>query len=566
MLLNSIESIGRGLKDLQRFRDIVGVFLKYGYQDLAEALYLPKALKLPIRKYREEQERLKEVSAPERLRLAFEELGPTFVKLGQILSTRPDFVPPEFIRELTKLQTGAGAIPYEDVIEVIEAELRGPVSEFFRSVHRRPLGSASIAQVHKARLKNGGVVVVKVQRPGIEEKVHIDLEIMEYLATLIEDQVEAWRIHGPVRVVEEFAKVMRQELDFRQEAGHIDRFAWQFEDDESVFVPRVYREASTSRLLTMDYVGGHKFAAIVEEEAVKVGVKDGEELATKITDLIMRQVFSHGFFHADPHPGNIHLLEDGRICFLDYGMMGFLDERSREAFVDLVRAIGTRNERNVTSALLRMTDRDGETPRPGLEGEIAAFMHQHLFRPLGELDVGLMFSQLLRITTKYELRVAPSYFVMLRSLSLTESIVKKLHPQHDVLGQAGPILRDIRLRRMNPLRLGETLLEFGLEVGGLVREFPAEARRVLNLFKRGDAKFIFHHDGLEPAVQAWDRVSNRLSFAIVLASLIIGSSLILHAKIPPLWQGIPIIGLVGFLMAAVMGFMLLIAIIRHGRM
>ena len=562
MLLNRIESIGRGIKDLQRFRDIVAVFFRYGYADIAEALHLPHALEMPIRRLSAEQDRFKDLSSPVRLRLAFEELGPTFVKLGQILSTRPDFVPGEFIKELRKLQVGASVLPYEDVIAVIESEIRAPVSTFFRSVNKRPLGAASIAQVHKARLKNGRVVVVKVQRPGIEETVHIDLQIMSRLASLIEDHLDGWKLHRPVRVVEEFAKVMRQELDFRQEAGHIDRFAWQFEGDEEVFVPTVCREASTSRLLTMDYVGGAKFSELVQIEELE----DGEALANRLTDLMMRQVFSHGFFHADPHPGNIHLLEDGRICFLDYGMMGFLDERSREAFVDLVRAIGTRNERNVTSALLRMTDRDADGAKPGLEGEIADFMHQHLFRPLGELNVGLMFSQLLAITTKFELSVAPSYFVMLKSLSLTESIVKKFHPNHDVIGQAGPILRKIRLRRLNPQRVSESLLEFGVEMGSLFRDFPGEARRALNLLKRGDAKVIFRHDGLEPAVQAWDRVSNRLSFAIVLAALIIGSSLIIHADIPPTWQGVPVVGLVGFLFAALMGFTLLIAIIRHGRM
>ncbi|MDA7680620.1 AarF/UbiB family protein, partial [bacterium] len=486
----------------------------------------------------------------------------TFVKLGQILSTRPDFVPEEFISELTKLQYGARTLDYEEVIGVIESEMRAPVSNYFKTVNRRALGAASIAQVHKARLKNGQVVVVKVQRPGIEDIVHVDLEIMAYIASLIEDHLEGWKLHRPVRVVEEFAKVMRQELDFRQEAGHIDRFAWQFESDQQVFVPKVYRDVSTSRLLTMDFVGGAKFSELVQQEEVE----GGEELASQVTDLMMRQVFSHGFFHADPHPGNIHLLDDGRVCFLDYGMMGFLDERSREAFVDLVRAIGTRNERNVTSALLRMTDRDGESPKPGLEGEIADFMHQHLFRPLGQLDAGLMFSQLLSITTKYELRVSPSYFVMLKSLSLTESIVKKFHPNHDVIGQAGPILRKIRLRRMHPGRVSETLLEFGLEMGDLAREFPGEARRVINILKHGDAKITFRHDGLEPAVQAWDRVSNRLSFAVVLAALIIGSSLIIHAEIPPMWQGVPVIGLFGFVIAALMGFTLLIAIVRHGRM
>ena len=190
MLLNRIESIGRGFKDLQRFRDIVGTFLRYGYTDLAEALHLSRVMEIPIKRYRDEQKRFEGLSSPVRLRLAFEELGPTFVKLGQILSTRPDFVPEEFIAELTKLQSGAAILPYETVIGVVEKELRAPTSEFFRSINHRPLGAASIAQVHKARLKNGKVVVVKVQRPGIDEIVQVDLEIMAYLASLVEDHLD----------------------------------------------------------------------------------------------------------------------------------------------------------------------------------------------------------------------------------------------------------------------------------------------------------------------------------------------------------------------------------------
>lgn len=563
MLIRRIENIGRTFHHLQRARDIVGVFLRYGYEDLAEKLHLPSALGVPIKRIREEQEALRDLSPAVRLRLACEALGPTFVKMGQILSTRPDLIPDPFIRELRKLQAQVAPVEFSRIRKVLADELGRPIARVFESIEEKPLGSASIAQVHKARLVDGQVVVVKVQRPDIQQVVSLDLEIMHYVAELMEDHLEGWRIHRPTAIVEEITRTLEKELDFSSEAGHIERFRRQFEGDPAVHVPEVYHHACTPRVITMEYIRGVKASKFKETRSPS---EERCRIAERVADLIMRQVFEHGFFHADPHPGNIHILSGQVICFLDFGMMGFIDQRGRETFADLIWGIARRNEVSVANALLRLAQAEDEPPRQGFEAEVADFMHQHFYRPLAEVGFARLFGELLDLTTRHHLRVPANFFIMLKSLSLMEGLVRRLNPQHDVIKQAAPLLRRLRLFRLNPARIGEGLFELSLDFATLAREFPAEVRRILSQIKTGEAKVVFKHHGLDPLIQSMDRVSNRLAFSVVLASLIIGSSLIIHTDVPPKWGEVPIIGLIGYLLSAVMGFWLLIAILRHGKM
>jgi len=563
MLMHPLERIGRTFHHAQRFRDIVRVFLKYGYEDLAHRLHLPSSLGLPTRHRREERAAIHLLSQPEKLRRACEELGPTFIKMAQILSTRPNLLPAGFAEELAKLQDSVAPVPFAEVQSVLSAELKRPLEEIFQSIDEQPLGSASIAQVHRARLVGGDNVVVKVQRPGIRKIIEVDLEIVAHLAALMENHLDGWKIHRPTAVVQQIATTLEQEIDFTAEAAHLERFTFQFATEPTVYLPKVYRDLTTARVLAMEYIDGIKASQLANLEP---GAFDRVEVARRIADLVMKQIFAHGFFHADPHPGNIHVLPGARICFLDFGMMGFLDQRGREAFADLVWGIVRRNEISVANALLKLASADQEPPRQGLETDVAEFMHQHFYRPVSELEFGRLITQLLQITTKHGLRIPADFFIMLKALSLMEGLVRRLNPQHDIINQAAPFLRQVRLSRMRPNKLFEGLFEFGLDFAEMARELPSELRRIFSLIKTGEARVIFKHDGLDPLLHSWDRVSNRLSFAIVLAALIIGSSLMVHADIPPKWNGIPVIGLIGFVIAALMGFWLLVSILRSGRM
>jgi len=563
MLFQRFRNIGAAYHQAKRLRDIAGVLLKYGYNDLAQHLPLPRAARIPLRRVREQQAEMQEISQPIRLRRACEELGPTFVKLGQLAAARTRILPLEFTDELAKLQDQVAPLDFADVRLVIEEELKRPLNEVFASVDEQPLGSASIGQVHRAKMISGEDVVVKVQRPGIKKTVADDLAILRQIASLAEAHIPEWRLHRPVVLVNELAKSLEKEMDFTSEAAHLERFCWQFRDEITIHLPRVWLEFTTPRLLVMDYVGGIKASQLDKLDAAG---HDRAELGRRIADLVMKQIFVHGFFHADPHPGNIQIMEDGRVCFLDFGMMGFLDLRTREAFVDLVWGIVRRSETSVATALLKLTEGDSEPARSAFETDVAEFMHQHFYRVAGEINFAKLVTGLVQLTTKHQLQLPPDLVVMLKSLSLTEELVRRLNPEHDLIAQAAPFMKQTRLERMRPKRVLTSLMEFGEELADTARELPHEVRRIISQLKTGQTRVNFHHEGLEPATNALERSTNRLSFALVVAALIIGSSLIIRSRVPPMWGDVSVVGIVGYLLAGLMGFWLLVSILRHGKM
>ncbi len=561
--IKHIETMGRRMKELQRFREIVRVFVKYGYDDLAQKLHLPTLLGIPLKSILDPgDDRVSSMSQPEKLRHICEELGPTFIKLGQILSTRPNLLPHEYIVELSHLHNQALAIPFSEIQSILQKELKTDPATIFKSIEPTPLGAASIAQVHHAKLQDGKQVVLKIQRPGISNVIEQDLEILEYFAQLMEHHLDSWRIHQPSRIVEEFASHLSKELDFTLEASHIQRFQWQFKEQEELLIPKVYTKFSNQRVLTMDFVDGKKISDWISQATPE----QKSLMAENIANSVMQQIFQHGFFHADPHPGNIHIMTDMRVCFLDFGMMGFLDFRTREALADLFWNITQRNEGGVTHALLRLGSTDTDPDLRKMESDIAEFIHQHFYRPISEIQFGQMLGQLLAISGRHQLRLGPDIFILLKTLSHTESLLNQLNPASDLTHYAAPFIRNIRLNRLDPKQVMGGFYEFGVELTQLIKDLPSELRRVMGHLKSGEAKVAFQHGGLEPLTSSWDRVSNRLSFSVVLAALIIGSSLMIHAKVPPTWNDIPVIGLIGFVMAAVMGFWLLISILRHGKM
>ncbi|MFA6545374.1 MAG: AarF/ABC1/UbiB kinase family protein [Limisphaerales bacterium] len=563
MLFQRFKQLGRTLQHAARFRHVGRVLLKYGYKDIAGRLHLPRSHGPFFRRLREEQAVVGRLSQSERLRRACEELGPTFIKLGQLAASRTQTLPREFTDELAKLQDQVAPAPFEDIRRVLAEELRRPPDEVFASIEPAPLGSASVAQVHRAVLRSGGQVVLKVQRPGVKALVEVDLDILRHLAAFAEEHLDGWKQHRPVAIVNELARNLERELDFIREAAHLERFTWQFSGEPTIHLPRVHHDLTSARLLTMEFVDGIKAS---ELDALADAQLDRVEIARRIADLVMKQIFTHGFFHADPHPGNIHILPGNRICFLDFGLMGFLDQRTRETFADLVWGISQRNEIAVTHALLKLTEADGEPAQQGLEADVAEFMHQHFYRPAGEMQFGKLVTELFQLTTRNRLRLPPDLFVMLKALSLTEALVRRLAPELNFVAQAEPFMRQARMARYKPRRVLGGLVDFGAEVTELARELPAELRRIAAQMKAGQARIHFQHEGLEPLVSSAERVSNRLSFAIVLASLIIGSSLIVLANLPPKIGEMPVVGLAGFILAALMAFWLLLSILRHGRM
>jgi ubiquinone biosynthesis protein len=563
MIIRKIGLIGRTYRHIERYAEILGVLFKYGFDDLIHKARIEHYLDFGRRVFGKQDDKLKILSTPQRLRMALEELGPTFIKLGQLLSTRADLLPQEFIDELVKLRDEVPAFPFEESEKILRAELKGDLKEFFQHIDPEPVAAASIGQVHRGRLPDGEDVAVKIQRPGIRRIVEVDLEILFHLATLMEKHVGGWEIHRPTKLVEEFGRVMGKELDFTFEAANMERFASQFLDEPTVYVAKVYREATTDRVLTMDYVEGIKSSSF---QLMKTQGYDLRLIAHRGANLMMKQIFVHGFFHGDPHPGNLVILPDNVICFLDMGNMGRLDREGRENIVDLVMGIVKRDPQGMADALLRATSWDEEPDRRGLEKDISEFIDRHFYRPLKELHLGKLLNHFLEIAVRHRLRVRPDFLLFVKALSSIEGLGRELDPDFDIIKEAAPFVEQLHRERFYPRRIVEDILGSGSELMHLFRALPKDLQVLFRLAKAGKLKLEFEHLGLEPLLKTLERFSKRLSFAVVLASLVIGSSLIIHSGIPPKWHNIPIIGLAGYVVAAFMGFWLLVSILRRGRM
>jgi len=379
----------------------------------------------------------------------------------------------------------------------------------------------------------------------------------------MEQYIEELQGHRPTAIIEEFARSLSREIDFTIELTSIQRFAKQFAGNQKIHVARVYPELSSERILVMEYVDGIKASAIDSLRAEGVDLK---RVAERGTQLVMEQIFIHGFFHADPHPGNIFILKDDVICFVDFGQMGRLSLREREEFTNLVVQLVAGNEQKVCTSLLALTVHDDSIDTERLSLDLADLMDRYLYQSLGNLEAGKMLHDLLELASQYKIYFKPNTYLMIKAISTVEGVGLMLDPDLEVIRLAEPFMKDIELAKLNPRRLTAEAVETTGDFLSLLKVLPKEIRFILEQLRSGKMLFGFEHQGLEPMRETFDQVSNRIAFAIVLASLVIGSSLIVLAGIPPKWFGIPIIGLVGFIIAGLMAIWLLISIIRHSRM
>ena len=564
MLIRKIGIVSRTYRHMNRYRQIITVLFKYGFGDLVDRLHVGQYLEIGMQMVsRKRRERVEKLTRSERLRMALEELGPTFVKMGQILSSRPDLIPVEFIEELSKLQDSVPPFPFSQVREIIEAELTSPIDEIFQKFEETPLAAASIGQVHRAQLKNGDDVIVKVQRPGIRAIIEVDLEILLHLATLIERHIEEWEIHRPTRIVEEFASSLAKEIDYTIEASNAERFARQFTGNSSVYVPRIFMETTTKQVLTMEFIDGIKASEI--DKLDNAGL-DRSIIASRGADLILEQVFKHGFFHADPHPGNVFIMPDNVICYLDFGMMGRVDRYAREHFADIVYGYVRRDESKIADAILKVVEWDKEPDRRVLERDISDFVESYLYKSLKDLHIADILQKLLELITTHGLRLPPDIFLMIKAMAQVEGLGLVLDPDFDMTERAAPFIKHIKLARLSPKRVVGDFLESGGDLVQLLKDIPGELRTILKQLRQGKASVIFEHRGLENLISGLDRSSNRIASSLIISSLIIGSSLIITTKIGPFLFGFPILGLAGFSIAGIFGIGLLISILRSGRM
>lgn len=558
----NVMRFNRNVRSIRRTRTILSVLVAYGFDQVLESFNLPIAFR-SRRMSRREKREVGGLHPALRMRLAFEELGPTFIKLGQLLSTRPDLIPRTFADEFATLQD---QVPSESAA-VIEAqivqELGHSVSKLFAWFDPESLAAASIAQVHRARLVSGEEVVVKVRRPSIVATVETDIDILSYMASWAERHIPASTIYDPVGVVREFARTIRREMDLGREGRTIQRFQRSFSGDATMLFPTVYPELTTSGVLTMTYIRGIKISDLAALDAAGL---DRRLIARRGADSFLRQVVEFGYFHGDPHPGNVVILPGNVICLFDYGMVGRLEGETRHLILQVLGAVLERSPDKLIDALDEAGGLTGELSRRALARDLAEYIDSYCDIPLREIPVGRLLTEFVDLITLYQIRLEPDLMLLAKALVSIEGTGRQLDPDFDMMSQMRPFIETAFKEQSSPGTAAKDLRSYLLSILHLGRNLPRDLKEIITRFNRGTIKIDLEHRGLDRLIMELDKASNRVSSSLIITALLVGSAIIVHADKGPKLYGFPLFAFFGYTAAGVLGLWLVIAIFRSGRM
>ena len=550
-------------RHLARYRRIAEVLARHGFGAVLTQLGLDERLNIPRRLLRRGVEESDRIPPAVRLRLALEELGPTFIKLGQIASTRPEILPPSVLAELSNLQDNVPPDPWDPILPVIEAELGRPLPEAFAAFDPTPIASASLAQVYPALLPDGTHVVVKVQRPAVERLVETDLQILNEIAHLVRERLPGFAPFDPVELAEEFAIALREELDYRREGRNADRFRENFADEDFLYVPRVYWEYTTRRLMVQERLRGIKIDNLAALDAAGL---DRERLALNASRLIIKEVLEDGFFHADPHPGNMLILPNEAIGLIDFGTVGFLDERDKANLIRLYIAIIQFDATAAVNQLIRMGIADPSVDEIGLERDLRRLLRRYKGLPLKDISASELLAEIQPIIYEYRLRVPSDYWLLIKTLVIMEGVGKHIAPDFDVFEVSGPYVRRFLIQLALPTRWGPEALRGLGNWAGFINDLPGQTSRLVNRIERGQLEIGIRDPATDNLTRQINRVANRVIQAILLGSLTIGLALLLPTlDLTWPWGLLTWIAVLGFAAVIVLTFWLLWSIWRSGR-
>lgn len=551
------------IRDFGRIHEIASVLIRYGFGDLVQRIGVAGPLERAGKLLRwEGAEEYLTMSTPVRVRRALEDLGPTFVKLGQVLATRVDLFPPDWIAELSELQSSVPALPFEEIRPQLKEGLGEEPERMFLRLEHKALAAASLAQTHRAWLNDGTAVVLKVRRPGIEAVVEADLRLLTRLAEIVESQLPDLRRYHPREVVQQFTISLRRELDFAAECRNAERIADNLRDHGEIVIPRVYWQWTCERFNTQEFIDGIPGR---DMEAADAAGLDRKQLARVGAGITLKMVLEDGFFHADPHPGNIFYLPGNRIGLIDFGMVGRVSEQRRFQVAQLLHGLVEQDSESVSEVLISWGSSDAEIDEARLQIDVDSFVDQYRGVPLKELRMGMMLSDVTHILRDHGLMLPPDLALMIKTFLTLEGLGRQLDPDFDMASEARPYLERALLHRYSPRMLMRRGRQTLLGAVDLLADLPRDLRRLLSMARNGRLRLQIETPSLQAFGDQINRAANRLTMGVITAALIVGLSILANISGGVSGTWISVLVLLGLVSAVACGVWILFSIWRSGR-
>ncbi|MBS4534235.1 ubiquinone biosynthesis protein UbiB [Clostridium sp. D2Q-14] len=541
---------------IQRYKEISNVLTKYGFSMLAERLHK----KLILRKlFFQKSSKLNEnYTRAERIRMALEELGPTFIKLGQLMSTRYDLLPEDIVEELSKLQDDVGAFPWESAEEIFNTETGYKIEEVFSEFDRTPIAAASIGQAYKGILKSGERVVVKIRRPNIDEIVSRDLQILKRISNIVDDHLIKKNIVKFNQILNEFAITIKRELNYTIEGQNYENFRATYKNDDKVYIPKVFWKYTTKKTIITSEVKGIKISNITE---INDKGYDKDKIAFNIAEVYMEQVFLHGFYHGDPHPGNLFVVNENKIGFIDFGIIGYIDDESMKLLILLLRSSLHRNIDKIVEVFYKMDAISDDTNIMLFKRDINYIINYYYNVPLDRLKFNDALNDILRVAFKHKVEIPSQWILLIKSIITLEGTGKKLNPKFNFTDVSKTILDKIKRDKLNPNELIKKTYDLIYNEISNFQEMPKLLNKILYKVERDRIHVNMKHEGIDNLNRELNSISNKLSLSLIISAIIIGSSTIIQSKAGPQMLGMSAIGLIGFVIAGIMGLTLVLSII-----
>lgn len=543
---------GKKYSNIKRYKEILSILSKYGFGLISEKV----GEGIPFNKIK--MRFIDDLSRGERIKLALEELGPTFIKLGQILSTRYDLVPEDISSELASLQDDVYEVPIEEIKKIFFEEMNYDIIEMFESFNDKPLAAASIGQVHTAVLKTGESVVVKIQRPNIKKTIVQDIQILKNMAEIIDDNFKNTGTMKATDLIKEFSQSIMRELDYVHEAHSAQKMAINFRKNKNIIIPEIYWNMTSKKIITMENIKGIK---VNDKKAIIAKQWDKEKISEIIATAFMEQVFLYGLFHGDPHPGNILILEAKTISFIDFGIVGYIDNKMLDFITTTLRAT---TDKNIDKIIEKLSDIEAitiDTDEIGLRNDIFNIINYYFDLPMDKIDFAEGLNEFLMVLYKHNLRIPSQLALLMKSMITLEGTLKTLDPKFNLMKISAAILDSVKKKKLEDISFTETI-KTTLNVYDTLKKIPNQLLSILNKVEKNQIKVTMKQEGLESLESEISTLTNKISLSLLVSSLIVGSSIVIHADIRPKMFGIPLLGLIGYLFGLIIGLGFIISAIK----